>query len=300
MDLAREVYLRLLNPPVQEFPAPCRHCKYCGRTPCWIHPLSKPLSNLFLGEAGLCQKSGEGGVREGGVAQICRKLRAKFARNWRQFVSYIRGRVRKIVANLSRIWKSISNNFMQIPLFQCPLLRVSDFRGRETTLTVTNGLPQSTVEQPPHSNESSERECPWSHTISTVPWVHRKLKVGHSTLKPLTSQKQWGYLCPFPHTNTIHCSCYWQPRPPYNGFLFWPCASRQLKGGQSGLNAAWFLATRRRPHSFEDFFQQTPFVPTLFCETAASQKEPWSGVAVSVDQDLRSGRSTVGRCAGPK
>ena len=46
------------------------------------------------------QKFREGGVREGGVAQICRKLRAKFAQNCRYFVSYIRGRLRKIVANL--------------------------------------------------------------------------------------------------------------------------------------------------------------------------------------------------------
>ena len=51
----------------------------------------------------LNQKSREGGVREGGVAQICRKLRAKFAQNCWYFVSYVRGRVRKIVANLSRI-----------------------------------------------------------------------------------------------------------------------------------------------------------------------------------------------------
>ena len=72
------------------------------------------------------QTSREGVVREGAVAQICHKLRAKFAQNCRYFVSYIRGRVRKIVANLSRISKSISDNFMQIPLFQCPLLQISD------------------------------------------------------------------------------------------------------------------------------------------------------------------------------
>ena len=49
------------------------------------------------------QKSREGGVRDWGVAQICRKLRAKFSQNCQYFVAYIRGRVRKIVANLSRI-----------------------------------------------------------------------------------------------------------------------------------------------------------------------------------------------------
>ena len=37
---------------------------------------------------------------EGGVAQICRKLRAKFAETCRYFVSYIRERVREFVANL--------------------------------------------------------------------------------------------------------------------------------------------------------------------------------------------------------
>ena len=64
----------------------------------------------------------EGGAREGGVAQIARQICA----NCRYFVSCIRGRVRKTVANLSRIWRSISDNFMQIPLFQCPLLQISD------------------------------------------------------------------------------------------------------------------------------------------------------------------------------
>ena len=74
----------------------------------------------------LLQKSREGGVREGGVAQICRKLRAKFVQIAWYFVSYITRRVRKIVANLSQIRKSISDNFMQIPLSQCPLLQISD------------------------------------------------------------------------------------------------------------------------------------------------------------------------------
>ena len=46
------------------------------------------------------QKSREGGVREGGLAQIFHKLCAKFAQNCRYFMSCIRGRVRKIVANL--------------------------------------------------------------------------------------------------------------------------------------------------------------------------------------------------------
>ena len=54
-------------------------------------------------QSAVYQKSRKRGVCERGVAQICRKLRAKFAQNCRYFVSYIRGRVRKIVANLSRI-----------------------------------------------------------------------------------------------------------------------------------------------------------------------------------------------------
>ena len=48
-----------------------------------------------------CQKSQEGGVREGGVVQICRKSRAEFAQNCGHFVLCIRGRVRE-VANVSR------------------------------------------------------------------------------------------------------------------------------------------------------------------------------------------------------
>ena len=56
------------------------------------------------------------------LSQIARQICANLP-----VFMYIRGRVRKIVANLSRIGKSISDNFMQIPLFQCPLLRISDF-----------------------------------------------------------------------------------------------------------------------------------------------------------------------------
>ena len=49
------------------------------------------------------QKSREGGVRKGGgvVAQICRKLRAKFARNCWYFVSDSTRRVRKIVSQMA-------------------------------------------------------------------------------------------------------------------------------------------------------------------------------------------------------
>ena len=53
------------------------------------------------------RKSQEGGVREGGVTQICRKLRAKFAQNCRYFVLYIRGRVREIVANCENQFRTI-------------------------------------------------------------------------------------------------------------------------------------------------------------------------------------------------
>ena len=55
------------------------------------------------GSSQYTQKSREGSVRKGGFAQICRNLPAKFAQNCRYFGSYIRGRVRKNVANLSRI-----------------------------------------------------------------------------------------------------------------------------------------------------------------------------------------------------
>ena len=68
----------------------------------------------------------KGAFARGASAQICCKLRAKFAQHCRYVVSYIRGRVRKLVPNLPRIWKSISDNFMQIPLFQCPRFQISD------------------------------------------------------------------------------------------------------------------------------------------------------------------------------
>ena len=54
-------------------------------------------------------KSQEGSFREGGVVQICRKLRVKFAQTCWHFVSYIAKQIRK----------SISDNFMQIPLEVC-------------------------------------------------------------------------------------------------------------------------------------------------------------------------------------
>ena len=58
-----------------------------------------------------------GDVREGGIAQICRKLRAKFARLLVfRFLHQRKGaqNCRKFVANL----KSNSDNFMQVPLSQ--------------------------------------------------------------------------------------------------------------------------------------------------------------------------------------
>ena len=69
----------------------------------------------------------KGGVREGGVAQICRKLRPKFAQNCR-YISYIISfrTSEEGCAKLSQIRQSISDNFMQIPLFQCPFLRISE------------------------------------------------------------------------------------------------------------------------------------------------------------------------------
>ena len=99
-------------------PKPCSHLLWGSLLP------KTPLQpSVFFSSS---QKSREGSVREGGVAQICRKLRAKSAQNCRYFVSYIRGRVCKAVANLLRIQKSISDNFMQIPLFQCTPLEISD------------------------------------------------------------------------------------------------------------------------------------------------------------------------------
>ena len=56
-----------------------------------------------FGENSAGQKSQEGGICEGDVAQTYRKLRAKFAQG---FVPYIRGRVRKIVLQICREFES--------------------------------------------------------------------------------------------------------------------------------------------------------------------------------------------------
>ena len=63
----------------------------------------------------------------GGVAQNCRKLRAKFCAKLLVscFVNITR-RVRQIVVILSQIGTSISENVMQRALFQCPLLEMSE------------------------------------------------------------------------------------------------------------------------------------------------------------------------------
>ena len=59
---------------------------------------------------------------ESGVAQICCKLRTKFVQNCRYFVSHIRGRMRKIVANLSVNFGQFDANTP----FQCPLFEILD------------------------------------------------------------------------------------------------------------------------------------------------------------------------------
>ena len=54
---------------------------------------------------------GRGRSRRGGMLRkICRKLRAKFTSNCQGFASYIRGKVRRIVANLSHFWNQFWTN----------------------------------------------------------------------------------------------------------------------------------------------------------------------------------------------
>ena len=81
----------------------CRKSVNWGPNPAMI-AVEKPELNS---QSTFSQKSGEGGVREGSVAQICHKLCAKFAQNCR---SCIRGRARKFVGNLKVNFGQFSAN----------------------------------------------------------------------------------------------------------------------------------------------------------------------------------------------
>ena len=70
----------------------------------------------------LPQKSREGGVRAN-LSQIARQICAKLPVFRFVHQRKVAQHCRKFVANL----KWISDNFMHIPLFQCPLLQISDW-----------------------------------------------------------------------------------------------------------------------------------------------------------------------------
>ena len=75
------------------------------------------------------QKSREGGRSWGGrCAKFSQVARAKAAQNcWYDFVLKNTWMVQKVVTDLSQSRMLISDDFMQVPLFQCPRLELSEF-----------------------------------------------------------------------------------------------------------------------------------------------------------------------------
>ena len=78
------------------------------------------------------QKFRKGAFTKGALRKFLRKFCASFASS-----SFREEGCAKLCANLYANWKSISDKFMQIPLFQCPHLRISE-RLASTTLSSRN------------------------------------------------------------------------------------------------------------------------------------------------------------------
>ena len=70
------------------------------------------------------RNSEKGAFTKGALRKFLRKFCASFASS-----SFREEGCAKLCANLYANWKSISDKFMQIPLFQCPHLRISELRG---------------------------------------------------------------------------------------------------------------------------------------------------------------------------
>ena len=85
-----------------------------------------------------------------------RKFVASCAPNLREIASISFRTSDEGCAKLSQIRKSISENFMRIPLFQCPLLQISDYLGcfllfRASIVRVARRMLTSSLRQASHT-----------------------------------------------------------------------------------------------------------------------------------------------------
>ena len=97
------------------------------------------------------RNSEKGAFTKGALRQFLRKFCASFASS-----SFREEGRAKLCANLYANWKSISDKFMQIPLFQCPHLRISDLSEQFRARTL-----QPLFWSAEWTSEEAPRDHPW-------------------------------------------------------------------------------------------------------------------------------------------